>query len=417
MRSGQLVPDADALKLMLRAADVLADLVRAARDGAVDDHRPLRRDRGASSARLIGRRRRRQPTTTELAGARLPARSLIAFDEPALPAARRRPTPSASRPHARALRQGQRAAGAAPRARAARHARPSHATSSDLPAPRRPRARRQPISPGPSASKPTATKARSARVFEFVDDDCELVDRRQRAGSRQPPAADGDGHRRHPAQGARRSARPSPPSQAAAGRAGRADGRRRRQPRRQAPRAQPTIRVDLERVDRLIDLVGELVINQAMLSQRVLQASHARASRGRRRPRRTRAADPRDPGQRHGDPRPAGEVGVPAHAAPRPRGGRRRPARRCACVTEGEATEVDKTVIERLADPLTHMIRNAIDHGLEGPDKRIAAGKPAEGTVRARRRCIAPAASSSRSPTTAPASTARACARSPSTRA
>ena len=39
-------------------------------------------------------------------------------------------------------------------------------------------------------------------------------------------------------------------------------------------------------------------------------------------------------------------------------------------------------MIERLADPLTHMIRNAIDHGLETPDERIAAGKPAEGTVR-----------------------------------
>ena len=51
-------------------------------------------------------------------------------------------------------------------------------------------------------------------------------------------------------------------------------------------------------------------------------------------------------------------------------------------VTEGEGTEVDKTVIERLADPLTHMIRNAIDHGLESPEKRAAAGKPAEGVVR-----------------------------------
>lgn len=50
-------------------------------------------------------------------------------------------------------------------------------------------------------------------------------------------------------------------------------------------------------------------------------------------------------------------------------------------VTEGEATEVDKTVIERLADPLTHMIRNAVDHGLEGTDDRLAAGKSAEGTV------------------------------------
>jgi two-component system chemotaxis sensor kinase CheA len=49
---------------------------------------------------------------------------------------------------------------------------------------------------------------------------------------------------------------------------------------------------------------------------------------------------------------------------------------------EGEGTEIDKTVIERLADPLTHMIRNAIDHGLETPERRAAAGKPSEGVVR-----------------------------------
>jgi two-component system chemotaxis sensor kinase CheA len=49
--------------------------------------------------------------------------------------------------------------------------------------------------------------------------------------------------------------------------------------------------------------------------------------------------------------------------------------------TEGEATELDKTVIERLADPLVHLIRNAADHGLETPQERIAAGKPATGHV------------------------------------
>lgn len=49
--------------------------------------------------------------------------------------------------------------------------------------------------------------------------------------------------------------------------------------------------------------------------------------------------------------------------------------------TEGEGTEVDKTVIERLADPLTHMIRNAVDHGLEKPEDRVAAGKASQGIV------------------------------------
>jgi len=50
--------------------------------------------------------------------------------------------------------------------------------------------------------------------------------------------------------------------------------------------------------------------------------------------------------------------------------------------TEGEATEVDKTVIERLADPMVHLIRNACDHGLEPEAERLAAGKPATGQVR-----------------------------------
>jgi two-component system chemotaxis sensor kinase CheA len=49
--------------------------------------------------------------------------------------------------------------------------------------------------------------------------------------------------------------------------------------------------------------------------------------------------------------------------------------------TSGEATEVDKTVIERLADPLTHMIRNAVDHGLETKEDRVAAGKQEQGSV------------------------------------
>ncbi|HYD30458.1 MAG TPA: chemotaxis protein CheA, partial [Azospirillaceae bacterium] len=50
-------------------------------------------------------------------------------------------------------------------------------------------------------------------------------------------------------------------------------------------------------------------------------------------------------------------------------------------VMSGENTEVDKTVVENLVDPLTHMIRNSIDHGLETPNDREAAGKPRTGTV------------------------------------
>jgi two-component system chemotaxis sensor kinase CheA len=50
-------------------------------------------------------------------------------------------------------------------------------------------------------------------------------------------------------------------------------------------------------------------------------------------------------------------------------------------VISGEDTELDKTLVEKIADPLTHLVRNAIDHGIESADARIAAGKPARGTV------------------------------------
>ncbi len=48
---------------------------------------------------------------------------------------------------------------------------------------------------------------------------------------------------------------------------------------------------------------------------------------------------------------------------------------------EGKETELDKTIIEAIKDPLTHIVRNSVDHGIETPDKRIAAGKPAEGRL------------------------------------
>jgi len=51
-------------------------------------------------------------------------------------------------------------------------------------------------------------------------------------------------------------------------------------------------------------------------------------------------------------------------------------------VTSGEETELDKTVLDRLGDPLVHLIRNSIDHGIESPDARVLAGKPRRGSLR-----------------------------------
>ena len=51
-------------------------------------------------------------------------------------------------------------------------------------------------------------------------------------------------------------------------------------------------------------------------------------------------------------------------------------------ITEGSETELDKNVIEKLTDPLMHLIRNSVDHGIESPEERLQAGKPEKGTVR-----------------------------------
>jgi len=52
---------------------------------------------------------------------------------------------------------------------------------------------------------------------------------------------------------------------------------------------------------------------------------------------------------------------------------------------EGKKTELDKTIIEAIKDPLTHIVRNTVDHGIETPEERVAAGKPAEGRLGAQR--------------------------------
>jgi two-component system chemotaxis sensor kinase CheA len=145
--------------------------------------------------------------------------------------------------------------------------------------------------------------------------------------------------------------------------------------------AQPTIRVELDRVDRLMNLVGELVINQAMLSQRLAEAGLARS---------TEVSTGLDEFEQLTRDIQEGVMAIRAQPVKSvfqrmPRLVREVAAatsKKVRLVTEGEGTEVDKTVIERLADPLTHMIRNAIDHGLERPDVRLAAGKREEGLVR-----------------------------------
>ncbi|MDD4910774.1 MAG: chemotaxis protein CheW [Sideroxydans sp.] len=144
--------------------------------------------------------------------------------------------------------------------------------------------------------------------------------------------------------------------------------------------ADTSIRVNVEKVDQLINLVGELVITQAMLAQsasemdgdlveKLMSGLH----------------------QLERNTRDLQEVVMSVRMLPIsfvfsrfPRVVRDLAAKLNKQVdlkTIGENTELDKGLIEKIADPLTHLVRNSLDHGVESPEKRVAAGKNAKGTI------------------------------------
>jgi two-component system chemotaxis sensor kinase CheA len=191
-------------------------------------------------------------------------------------------------------------------------------------------------------------------IFEFVEDDCEL--RVQVTGTAPIEAA------------VATDAPPAPVDAAAA------------EQHIAATPAAHSIRVDVDKVDRLVNLVGEMVITQAMLTEQsrllapdqypvLIQGIEALAQSARELQESVMAirAQP-----------------VKSVFARMPRIVRELAAalgKEARIVTTGEMTEIDKTVIEQLNDPLTHMIRNALDHGIEMPDVRVACGKPRQGTI------------------------------------
>ena len=138
-----------------------------------------------------------------------------------------------------------------------------------------------------------------------------------------------------------------------------------------------TVRVPAERLDEMMDRVGELVIAQSRLKQLAASSSDI-ALRAVAEEIERLASEMRDTmmvvrmvpiAQLFGRFRRL------IHDLARDTG------KAIELSTEGEATELDKTVIERLADPLIHLIRNAADHGLETPEQRLASGKPEAGQV------------------------------------
>jgi two-component system, chemotaxis family, sensor kinase CheA len=148
-----------------------------------------------------------------------------------------------------------------------------------------------------------------------------------------------------------------------------------------APQAEAgSIRVAVEKVDQLINMVGELVITQAMLQQRATSldtAAHRNLVTALTDlERNTRALQEAVMSIR------MLPVSMVFNRFPRMvRDLAAKLGKKVELQMSGEGTEVDKGMIEKIVDPLTHLVRNSMDHGIEAPDKRLARGKSAHGTV------------------------------------
>ena len=148
----------------------------------------------------------------------------------------------------------------------------------------------------------------------------------------------------------------------------------------QATMESTTIRVDVKKVDQLINLVGELVITQAMLAQnshgldaalyQQLLAGLADLDRNTRDLQESVMSIRMIP------------MSIVFSRFPRMlRDLANRLDKKVELITLGESTELDKGLVEKITDPLTHLVRNSGDHGIELPAERIAKGKPAHGTI------------------------------------
>jgi two-component system chemotaxis sensor kinase CheA len=214
------------------------------------------------------------------------------------------------------------------------------------------------------------TREAIAEVFEWVEDDCDLVITPSPVGPRtasdpgpqEAMALDRHGREEAPATGGAR--------------AGDAPGF----DQRLAGIGASSIRVGIQKIDALINLVGELVITQSMLSQCGQDLSPHNLDRLRdglaQLARNTRELQESVLGIR------MVPIGFSFNRLPRlVRDLGNKLDKSVEIRISGAGTEVDKTVTEKIADPLVHLIRNALDHGIETPEERRAAGKPDTGVL------------------------------------
>lgn len=146
--------------------------------------------------------------------------------------------------------------------------------------------------------------------------------------------------------------------------------------------AESSIRVSVDKVDQIINLVGELIITQSMLDQTVSDLEDQSAGNG-------SLQNGMSLLQRNA--RDLQEAVMSIRMIPMEFVFSRFPrvvrdtasklSKEIELITEGKSTELDKSLVERITDPLTHLVRNSLDHGIEMPDVREAIGKPRVGKL------------------------------------
>ena len=208
-------------------------------------------------------------------------------------------------------------------------------------------------------------------VFEFVEDDCDLeIDKiagfvkESEAGESAPPASAGveEAQTQAPVE-AKKTAEPKEDAPA------------------QATQAVTSIRVDIDKVDRLVNMVGELVITQAMIaaqSHTISFEEHPILLQGIN----TLSQHTRELQEAVMSVRMQPVKSVFSRMPRIVRDLSTQLGKDIRMETYGESTELDKTVIEQLSDPLTHMIRNSVDHGISTPEDRKSKGKPPQGVIK-----------------------------------
>ncbi|OOE82887.1 chemotaxis protein CheA [Salinivibrio sp. PR6] len=210
-------------------------------------------------------------------------------------------------------------------------------------------------------------------IFEWVEDECDLTITPIHCGE----ASDVD---TEPVEVEPSATVPQSPEEPASSSQPKSAANKANKPAAKSEASVSSIRVEIDKVDNLINLVGELVITQSMLAELSSDFSPERLEQ-------------LQSGleQLMLNTKELQESVLDIRMLPISFAFNRFPrlirdlssqlGKRVELVIEGESTELDKTVLERIADPLVHLVRNAVDHGLETPEVRAEKGKPETGKV------------------------------------